>query len=109
MERNLVTGAAGFVGRHLVEALVARGDAVRALVRDPAKAARFRERGVEVLVGDIRDPGSVERSVRDVDVVYHCAAAVGERHTEREFRETNVEGTRQVLAAARAEGCRRAV
>jgi nucleoside-diphosphate-sugar epimerase len=109
MGKSLVTGATGFVGRHVVKALLAQGDAVRALVRDPARAVGLGERGVEVLRGDIRDPEAVQRSVRDVDVVYHCAAAVGERYTEREFRETNLEGTRRVLLTARGEGCRRAV
>jgi nucleoside-diphosphate-sugar epimerase len=107
MGRFLVTGASGFVGRHLVEMLLGRGDAVRALVRDPGGAAHLG--GVEVFVGDIRDPGVVRLSLRDVEVVLHAAAAVGPRYTERDFRAINVEGTRQVLASARAEGCRRVV
>ena len=109
MRVSLVTGASGFVGQHLVEAILARGDSVRALVRDPSRAGPLREAGVEVIVGDIRDPEVVERSVRDVDVAYHCAAAVGERRGEQEFRETNLEGTRQLMEAARAQGCRRVV
>jgi len=77
MRTALVTGATGFVGSQVVDELLAREEAVRGLVRDPAKAARLRERGIEVIVGDIRDPGAVSRAVQGIDVVHHCAAAVG--------------------------------
>src|SRR3954454_1071394 len=109
MRGTLVTGASGFVGRNLAAALLARGDPVRVLVNSPGPAGPLRDGGAEVHVGDIRDADADRRAVRDVDVVYHCAAAVGERHTEQAFRETNVEGTRRLLRAARSEGCRRVV
>lgn len=106
---SLVTGAAGFVGRHVVEELLTKGDVVRAMVRNPSQGAELRDLGADVLVGDIRDPVSVELAVRGADVVYHCAAAVGERYTRRDFEEVNLEGARRVLAAARKTGCRRVV
>jgi nucleoside-diphosphate-sugar epimerase len=109
MSTTLVTGASGFVGSCLVRALTARGETVCALVRDPARAAQLRGQGVTVLVGDIRDPEAMSRAVQDVDVVHHCAAAVGRQFGERDFWEINVEGTRQVLDAARRAGCRRVV
>jgi len=105
----LVTGASGFVGRHLAESLLARGDPVRVLVKEQGPAASLRDGGAEVHVGDIRDADYGLEAARGVDVVYHCAAAVGERHTEQAFREVNVEGTRRLLRAAREGGCRRVV
>src|SRR5271166_4584877 len=101
MRTTLVTGATGFVGSQVVDELLAREVAVRGLVRDPTKAARLRERGVEVIVGDIRDPDAVGRAVQDVDVVHHCAAAVGAHYTGREIRETNLGGVRRLLEEAR--------
>jgi nucleoside-diphosphate-sugar epimerase len=109
MTSVLVTGAAGFVGSHLVKALVARGEAVRALVRNCGKTNGLRQLGFEVVCGDILDPAAMARALRDIDVVFHCAAAVGDRFRGADFQEVNVEGTRSVLSAARAEGCRRVV
>jgi nucleoside-diphosphate-sugar epimerase len=111
MGKVLVTGATGFVGRHLVSALLDRGDAVRVLVRDAGTLARLGGRKVdlEVFIGDIRDPEVVGRATRDAEVVLHAAAAVGEHWTEQDFNAVNVAGTLQVLAGARAGGCRRAV
>jgi nucleoside-diphosphate-sugar epimerase len=109
MEIILVTGASGFVGHRVVAKLLTRGEPVRALVRDPAKAEKLRAQGVEVCVGDLRDRTVLEGAVRDVDVVLHCAAAVGSRYGAREFYEVNVAGTRQLLKAASAAHCRRVV
>jgi predicted dehydrogenase/uncharacterized protein YbjT (DUF2867 family) len=100
----LVTGASGFVGRHVVAALV-RGDVpVRALVRDPARApARY-----EAVVGDITDASALERAVASADAVVHLAAAT--RATDPAVaRAVNVEGARLLLEAAAAAGVRRIV
>ena len=53
----LVTGGTGFVGGHLIDVLLERGDTVTALVRSPAKAAGLGPRGVRLVVGDLNDPG----------------------------------------------------
>jgi nucleoside-diphosphate-sugar epimerase len=98
---TLVTGASGFVGSHLVEDLLARGTAVRALVRHPAAVTGLRKRGVDVVVGDVRDPGALRDAVPGADVVYHCAAAVGPGYAKREIYETNLGGVRNVLEALR--------
>ncbi len=111
--RALVTGATGLVGSHLVRALRERGDAVRALVRDPERARSLLSEGgeIELVKGDLLDPVSLERAARGVEVVYHCAARValpyqGDRLTI--FR-TNVEGTRNTLRAAEEAGVQRFV
>jgi len=74
--RVLVTGATGFTGGHLARALVSKGDAVAALVRDTAApAARaLADAGVTLLAGDLRDRPSLDRAVAGVDVVYNIAA-----------------------------------
>jgi nucleoside-diphosphate-sugar epimerase len=95
-----VTGASGFVGATLVRSLLARGDRVRALVRDPG-AAICRLPAVRVFQGDLADPGRVPAEfVAGADVLYHCAAEIRD---ERRMNATNIEGTRALarLAAGR--------
>lgn len=95
----LVTGATGFVGSHLLDELLARGVEVRALVRAPHQAETIRQRGVDVRLGDIREPGLMNVIVRDIDVVYHCAAAVGPNHSRQTIYETNLTGVLNLLHA----------
>jgi nucleoside-diphosphate-sugar epimerase len=109
MKTALVTGVTGFVGSRVAEELLAGEEAVRGLVRDPAKAAGLCERGIDVIVGDIRDADAVRRAVQGVDVVHHCAAAVGAHFTGREIRETNLGGVRRLLEEARAASVGRVV
>jgi nucleoside-diphosphate-sugar epimerase len=106
---SLVTGATGFVGSHVVAALIAEGTAVRALIRNPAAAQEQREAGAEVQVGDVRDPNVMREAVRDVDVVYHCAAAVGPGFSAAEIRDVGLNGVHCLLEALRQTGTGRAV
>jgi len=76
----LVTGATGFVGGHLVEALVARGDRVRCLVR-PTSDRRWLPPGVELAAGSVDDPAALALAVKGVDVVYHLAAITSAVHS----------------------------
>jgi NAD dependent epimerase/dehydratase len=119
-ETVLVTGAGGFIGSHLVEALVREGRRVRAFVRyngrSDAGQLRFlptaaREQ-VEVVFGDLRDVNAVLDAARGVDVIYHLGALIGIPYSyvhPRETVDTNVTGTLNVLAAARERGVRRVV
>lgn len=112
-ERVVVTGGSGFIGSHLVDRLLARGDDVivfdRTLSRnldDAAKHPRFR-----FVQGDVRDPASVTSvlSSEGVRAVYHLSAVVGvERYCEDplEVIDVNVGGTRNVLGAALARNLR---
>jgi nucleoside-diphosphate-sugar epimerase len=106
---SLVTGATGFVGSHVLDALLSQGEMVRALVRDPAAATELRHAGVEVLVGDVREPNVLVEAVRGVDVVYHCAAAVGPAFSAREIHDIGLAGARQVLEGLRQAEAGRAV
>jgi nucleoside-diphosphate-sugar epimerase len=106
---TLVTGASGFVGSHLVEALRSQGAQVRALVRTPAAAGELRDADVEVQVGDVCEPQVLAEAVRGVDLVFHCAAAVGPAYSPREIHAISLAGVRHLLEALRRQGSGRAV
>jgi dihydroflavonol-4-reductase len=98
----LVTGANGFVGAHVVLALVARGSHVRAFVRDGADTRALDNVDCEIAIGDVRDLASVERAAHGCDEVYHVAADYRLWVVdEAPMYAANVEGTRNVLDAAR--------
>jgi nucleoside-diphosphate-sugar epimerase len=105
----LVTGASGFVGSHVIEALLGRGMRVRALVRKEAAAQPLREAGVDVQIGDVSEPNVLAEAVRAAEVVYHCAAAVGPAYSPREIHDISLTGVRHLLDALRQTGSGRAV
>ncbi|GMV41770.1 MAG: dTDP-glucose 4,6-dehydratase [Myxococcales bacterium] len=119
-KRVLVTGAGGFIGSHLVEALVARGCAVRALARYNGRGDRgmlevippdVRE-AIEVVLGDVTDPFQVDRVVAGCDVVFHLAALIAIPFSyvaPASYVEANVRGTLNVLEACRRHGVERLV
>jgi NADH dehydrogenase len=102
----LVTGATGFVGRHLIAQLQARGEQVRPLVRNAATAQRARATNIEPAIGDVTDPASLERAMEGVDAVIHLVAIITEKGSAT-FERINVQGTRNVVSAARAAGVKR--
>jgi nucleoside-diphosphate-sugar epimerase len=101
----LVTGGTGFVGSHLIEALLRRGDQVRGLVRNPARAQALAFDGVEWMGGDLSDREALGRAVRTVEVIYHVAGLVAV-HSEAEGMAVNRDGTARLLEAARETGAR---
>jgi nucleoside-diphosphate-sugar epimerase len=98
---SLVTGASGFLGGHLAEALVKRGGKVRALVRRTSNTAHLESLGVELVPGDLGDAASLRSAVRGADRVYHCAGLVSDWGTWEAFHAANVTGVANVLEAAR--------
>lgn len=106
--RALVTGATGFVGSHLVDALLRAGWQVTALARSPAKAATLIERGVQVVAGHLHLEPALQQAVEEQDIVYHVAGAVAAR-SEAEFLKANRDGTRNLATAAEARGSPRFV
>lgn len=100
---NVVTGATGQLGSHIVEQLRAAGERVRVLVRPGSDASFLRDQGAQVVEGDLRDPGAVLRTVAGAAIVYHCAAKVSDWGPWSEFEEEAVASTTNVVAACRAE------
>jgi nucleoside-diphosphate-sugar epimerase len=108
MMKVLVTGGGGFVGSHLVDSQLARGNAVRAvdLHTDRLNHA-VTHPNLEVSVGDITDRDSADRFVNGVDVVYHLASAhLDVTLAHEDYRRVNVDATRDLLEAARIAGVR---
>jgi nucleoside-diphosphate-sugar epimerase len=104
----LVTGATGKVGSRLARRLSQRGDRVRALVRDRARAARLLGDQVELVEGDLLDADSLAAAVRGVDAVVHCAAFF-RGATPEQAHAVNDLGTQHLAHAARAASVRRFV
>ena len=98
---NLVTGATGLLGSHIVEQLVQRGRPVRALVRRNSDTRWLRAQGVEIVHGDVTDRASLEAAMRGIRCVYHAAARVGDWGPWSEFVAVSIDGTRNVLDAVR--------
>jgi nucleoside-diphosphate-sugar epimerase len=105
-----VTGATGFIGSRLVAELVRRGHDVRALVRPASSRRDLQGKRITVVEGDVGDRGSLLRGMEGCSGVFHLAAyARNWARDPRTFFEINVEGTRNVLDAARAAGVGRIV
>jgi dihydroflavonol-4-reductase len=103
----LVTGASGFLGWHVARLLVERGHRVRALARPGSPVTGL---DVEIAPGDLRDPASLRSAVEGCSLLFHVAAdyRLWVRRPADMYR-TNVDGTRNLLAAARRAGIERAV
>ncbi|MFO0804202.1 MAG: NAD-dependent epimerase/dehydratase family protein [Gemmataceae bacterium] len=96
---HLVTGATGFVGSHVAEALVARGDAVRTIARPGSDTRLLDKLGVAVVRGDLTDAAAIKQACNGIDVVIHCGAKVGDWGPVEDYRKVNVEGLRLLLDA----------
>ena len=114
MARYLVTGGAGFIGSHVVDALAARGDAIR-VVDDLSTGRRENlsaHPGIELIEADLGERQVAEHAVADIDCVIHLAAIPSVPRSVREPRRShraNVEATHELLLAARDAGVRRVV
>lgn len=105
--RVLVTGGSGFLGINMIRFLLERGHQVRSLDLIEFDYEDCRDR-VDAVVGDIRDPETVARSMHDIDVVIHAAAALP-LYSPEDIRTTDVDGTRILLEAAKAAAVERFV
>ena len=108
--KALVSGATGKVGHAVAAALTARGDEVRALVRDPERAAATLPEGVEPVTGDVTEPDTLGAAVEGRELIFN-AMGLPEQWTRDEaiFDRVNARGSRNLAEAARAAGVRRFV
>jgi len=119
-KKILITGADGFIGSHLTEALVRRGCNVRAFTLYNSfgswgwldRCEADLKGNFEVFAGDIRDPHGVKEAMKDCDAVLHLAALIAipySYHSPDTYVDTNIKGTLNVLQAARELGVRRVI
>lgn len=107
MSEYLVTGGCGFIGSHLCDALLKRGDRVRVLDNLSTGSLANIQRGIVMIEGDIRDAQTVKQAMEGCDGCFHLAAIASVERSNREWVEThrvNLTGTIQVLSAARSAG-----
>ena len=107
--RAFVTGGSGFVGRHLIQSLVADGIQVAALARSDSAVQTVAALGAEAVRGDLHDRDALERGLAGADVAYHSAAWVKSWGDAQEAERVNVGGTQNVLDVARKAGVGRLV
>ena len=119
-KRILVTGAGGFIGSHLTEALLKKGCKVRAFVHYNSfnrwgwldYVDKKVKNSIEIFAGDVRDPSGVKESMRNIDVVFHLAALIGipySYHSPDTYVDTNIKGTLNILQAARDLGTEKVI
>jgi dihydroflavonol-4-reductase len=102
---TLVTGAAGFLGSHVTRQLVARGEEVRVLLRASSSNRAISDLPLEYVTGDLRDAASLERAMKGVQRVFHVAADYRLwAKRSQDIYDSNVGGTKNLLAAAKAAG-----
>src|SRR5437588_2720266 len=106
----LVTGATGFVGSHVAQALAAQGTDLRFLVRPSSRMENIACLNSERVTGDLRDPDSLKKAMQGCEFVFHVAAdyRLWVRDPEQMYR-SNVEGTRAIIRAAQESGVRRVI
>ena len=109
MEGAFVTGGSGFIGGRLIRRLAQEGVRVRALARSERAARAVTEAGAQALRGDLDDVAALRRGIDSTEIVFHAAAKVEDWGDPRDFERINVQGTQNVLDAARAAGARRVV
>lgn len=95
----IITGATGFIGRNLASSFHGRGDEVIGTGRSTEAGAELREMGIGFRPADVTDSSTLSAAFSPADCVIHCAGRYGDRGTYDDFHQTNVIGTRNVLAA----------
>lgn len=98
-----IAGASGFVGGHLIDALIKEGYKLRCLARSEKAQGLFKERGIDIVAGDITIPETLEGGLKGVDFVVHLVGIIQEKGSAT-FQRVHVEGTRSLVAEAKKAG-----
>lgn len=120
MAKVLVTGSEGFIGSHLADALVCQGHTVRAFVLYNSfgshgwleQIEKNKRTGLDVFMGDVRDPSGVREAMKGCEAVLHLAALIGipySYHSPDTYVDTNIKGILNILQAARDLGVKRVI
>ena len=109
MGRTLVTGATGFIGSHVVRALLERGDEVRVTVREESRRDNLEGLEVDAVTCDLLDRRAVGRALRGVERVFHVAGLTSLRASPETLHRINVQATQNVLQACERAGVERVV
>ena len=96
--KTLVTGATGFVGRHLVKALHEQGRDIRCFVRKTSQTGFLQQLGVELFYGELEDQDSLIKALHDIDILYHAAGEVFALEEEK-YSKVNISGLKNILEA----------
>ncbi len=104
MRQAFISGGSGFVGRNLISALREKDVSVRCLARSASSAEAVRRAGAEPVSGDLEDSNALREGLKGCDAAFHTAAIVKDWGDPQEFHSVNVQGTENLLAAARAAG-----
>jgi len=111
MKKILITGAAGFVGSHLVEHLLSQGikrKDIRLFVKKGESLKNLPDSDFDIIESDIRDKNAVNKSTEGVETVYHLAAnTVTEGSRYKDYKEVNVDGTQNILDACKGKNIRK--
>jgi nucleoside-diphosphate-sugar epimerase len=110
MKNAFVTGASGFTGSYLCKALKEKNYNVKALVRKNSNREKLEKMDIQFIEGDLVDPESIKRKIKDTDIVFHIAALYRQEGVSKDmFTKVNLEGTRIMLDESVANGVKRFV
>ncbi|MBI4685545.1 MAG: complex I NDUFA9 subunit family protein [Nitrospirae bacterium] len=98
-----IAGATGFVGSHLIDALLKEGHQLRCLVRSEKTAKSFHEKGIEVVRGDITEPDTIQGALKDINFVIHLVGIIEEKGSVT-FQRVHVDGTKNLVNEAKQTG-----
>lgn len=104
-----ITGATGFIGSHLAERLASKGHKLRCLARETSDTEILSKLNAEITAADMNDPSGLKKALEGIEIVYHCAAMVGEWLHKEEADKINISGTKNLLDASVAAGVKRFV
>lgn len=104
-----ITGATGFIGSHLAERLASKGHKLRCLARKTSDTSILSKLNAEIITVDMSDQPGLKKALDGVDIIYHCAAMVGEWLSKEEANKININGTKNLLDASIAMGAKRFV